>query len=125
MKDIETRGDIELFMRSFYEVMLNDPAISYIFTDVAKIDLEAHLPHLTDFWEQTLLHKGTYRKNVLQMHLDLNDKEWLTNEHFEVWLNHFTTTVDKLFRGENTERIKTRALSIASVMKIKMYPQKH
>ena len=125
MKDIETRGDIELFMRSFYEAMLNDPAISYVFTDVAKIDLEAHLPHLTDFWEQTLLRKGTYRKNVLQIHLDLNDKERLTNEHFEVWLNHFTTTVDKLFRGKNTERIKTIALSVASVMKIKMYPQKH
>ncbi|OIQ21128.1 MAG: hypothetical protein BM557_05085 [Flavobacterium sp. MedPE-SWcel] len=121
MRDLETRADIELFMKTFYEKLLADPKISYIFTDVAKIDLEAHLPHLTDFWEQSILRKGSYKKNVLQIHKDLNAKELLTNIHFETWLNHFNTTVDSLFVGDNTERIKTVALSIATVMKIKIY----
>ncbi|KAF2519608.1 group III truncated hemoglobin [Flavobacterium salilacus subsp. salilacus] len=121
MKDIETRADIELFMREFYGRLLADPAINYMFTDVAKIDLEEHLPHLADFWEQTLFYKGNYRKNVLQIHQELNDKETITDLHFEIWLSHFTTTADLLFCGNNTEKIKTRALSIASVIKIKIF----
>ncbi len=121
MKDIETREDIALLMREFYNRLLADPAISYIFTDVAKINLEAHLPHLTDFWELSVLHTGTYKKNVMQLHLDLNSKEKLTDTHFDVWLGHFNQSVDDLFSGSNAEKIKTRALSIATIMKIKIH----
>ncbi|MFL9836620.1 group III truncated hemoglobin [Flavobacterium sp. ST-75] len=121
MKDIETRNDIALLMREFYNRLLADPAISYIFTDVAKIGLEAHLPHLTDFWELSVLHTGTYKKNVMQLHLDLNSKEKLTDTHFDVWLGHFNQSVDDLFSGSNAEKIKTRALSIATIMKIKIH----
>lgn len=121
MKDIEIREDIALLMREFYNRLLADPAISYIFTDVAKINLEAHLPHLTDFWELSVLHTGTYKKNVMQLHLDLNSKEKLTDTHFDVWLGHFNQSVDDLFSGSNAEKIKTRALSIATIMKIKIH----
>ncbi|WP_297332703.1 group III truncated hemoglobin [Flavobacterium sp.] len=120
MHDIKTRDDLLLLMRAFYGRLLADPAISYIFTEIAKIDLEAHLPHLADFWEQTLFYTGGYKKNVLQIHLDLNAKEQLTAQHFEIWLNHFYAATDKNFTGANSERIKTRAASIATVMKIKL-----
>lgn len=121
MRDIETRKDIEILLQEFYNRLLKDNSISYIFTDVAKIDLEAHLPHLADFWEQVLFHTGGYRKNVLQIHLDLHAKEKLTDEHFETWLKHFYATTDSLYGGTNAEAIKTRALSVANVMKIKIY----
>lgn len=120
MTDIQTRADIELLMQEFYNRLLADPSISYIFTDVAKIDLPSHLPHLADFWEMTLFHTGGYRKNVMQLHLDLNTKEKLTNAHFDTWLSHFIATVDSLFTGEIAEITKTRALSIATIMKIKV-----
>ncbi|MXN90874.1 hypothetical protein GR160_06505 [Flavobacterium sp. Sd200] len=120
MKDIENREDLEKLLWEFYTRLLNDPGISYIFTDVAKINLETHMPSLTDFWEQSLFYTGNYRKNVMQMHLDLNEKERLTEIHFEIWLNHFNITVNDLFFGINSEKIKTRAQSIATVMKIKM-----
>lgn len=121
MKDIETRTDVELLMREFYNRLLADDSINYIFTDVAKIDLEAHLPHLADFWEQTLFHTGTYRKNVMQLHLDLNAQEKLTTAHFDTWLKHFNNTINLLFEGENVEKAKTRAQSIATIMQIKMH----
>ncbi len=120
MTDIQTRAHIELLMQEFYNRLLADPSISYIFTDVAKIDLPSHLPHLADFWQQTLFHTGGYRKNVMQLHLDLNAKEKLTNTHFDTWLSHFNGTVDTLFKGEIAELAKTRALSIATIMKIKV-----
>jgi hemoglobin len=121
MKDIENRADLEKLLWEFYSRLLKDPAINYIFTDVAKINLEEHMPSLTDFWEQSLLYKGCYRKNVMQVHLDLNSKERLTDEHFTIWLNHFNTTVDNLFNGATAERAKSRAESIATVMKIKLF----
>ena len=120
MKDIENRQDLELLLAEFYNKLLKDPAISYIFTDVANIDLAHHLPLLADFWELSIFHTGNYRNNPMQVHLDLNSKEKLTEEHFNIWLNHFYDTVDEHFEGLNAEKIKTRAVSIGTVMKIKL-----
>lgn len=120
MKDIESRADLELLLSTFYNRLLADESIAYIFTDVAKIDLQEHLPVITDFWELSLFHTGTYRNNPMQVHLDLNAKEKLTDNHFDSWLGHFNATTDELFTGDNAEKIKTRALSIATVMKIKL-----
>lgn len=119
MTDIQTRKDLEFLMDAFYEKLLHDSSIAFIFTDVAKINLETHLPHIVDFWEQNILNSGSYRNNVLKIHLDLNDKIKL-GSYFETWLSHFSTTIDNHFAGDNAEKMKTRALSIATVMKIKM-----
>ena len=121
MKDIENRQDLEVLLLAFYNRLLDDPAINYMFTHVAGINLEQHLPHIVDFWEHSLFYTGTYRKNVMQIHLDLNSKEKMTAVHFETWLNHFNTVTDLLFKGPNCEKSKTRAQSIATVMKIKIY----
>lgn len=120
MTDIQNRKDLELLMEQFYAQLLADDAISYVFTDVAQIDLPEHLPHIVDFWESVVLHTGNYQKNVLQVHLDLNQKENLTSEHFKVWLDHLHQTVDQNFAGTNAENLKTRSLSIATVMQLKM-----
>jgi len=47
--DIETRADIDDLMNRFYTRAINDETIGYIFTDVAKLDLEHHLPVIGDF----------------------------------------------------------------------------
>ena len=120
MEDIAKRLDLELLMAAFYRKLLNDPSISYIFIDVAQIDLENHLPHIVDFWEQNLLGTGSYRKNVLKIHLDLNALTPLMPAHFETWLAHLYAVADEMFKGENTDKLKTRALSIATVMQIKV-----
>jgi hemoglobin len=121
MKDIETREDLNILLSEFYNRLLQDPAINYMFTDVAKINLEQHLPHIVDFWEQSLFYAGSYRKNVLHIHMDLNRKEKITDKHFETWLSHFNIVTDLLFKGPNCEKAKTRAESIITVMKIKIY----
>ena len=120
MRDLESRADIYLVMSKFYKKLLADDNISFIFTEVAKIDLEPHLQDLADFWEQILFDTASYRKNVLQIHLDLNQKIKFTEEHFTIWLDYLQTTIDENFSGQIAENMKTRALSIATVMKIKM-----
>jgi hemoglobin len=119
-KDIANRDDLLLLMRSFYDKLLADPAISYIFTDIAKIDLEHHLPVLVDFWDSILFQSDTYHKNAMQPHIQLHQQSPLQKQHFEIWLRYFKQTVDELFEGEKAFIAKERATSIATVMQIKI-----
>lgn len=120
MKDIENKEDILQLVTLFYKKLLEDKSISYIFTDVVKIKLEEHLPILVTFWSQAVLGTGGYTNNLTQLHLDVNAKSYLSPELFTIWLNHFNTSVDELFLGEKSEQIKTQALSIGTVLQIKI-----
>ena len=120
MQDIQTQEDLYLLVDQFYKKLLSDITISYIFTDVVKIKIEDHLPILVTFWSQAILGTGGYKNNLTQIHLDVNAKEYLSPELFKIWLNHFDSTVDELFKGENSEKIKTQALNLATVLQIKI-----
>lgn len=118
-KDIENREDIDRLMLAFYKRAMVDDRIGYIFTDIAKLDLEHHLPIIGDFWETLLFRSGDYAKhgrNPLQVHGDLNEKTPLLPEHFERWLEIFSETADQNFVGETTDFIKLRAGAIAGRM---------
>ena len=121
--DIENREDLLQLVTSFYDKLLADPSISYLFTDVAKIDLDHHLPVLVDFWDMILFHSDTYQKNAMRLHMILNSQSPLNAEHFKTWLRYFNATLDELFEGEITEQAKQRAQSIATVMQLKIAQQ--
>ena len=118
-KDITNREDLFLLMETFYKKLLADNSISYLFTDIAKIDLTHHLLILVDFWDNILFQSNTYQKNVMQPHMALHQKSPLQKNHFETWLNYFNETTDDLFEGEIAFLAKERAKSIATVMQIK------
>ena len=85
--DIETRADCERLVRSFYGRALTDPIIGWLFTDVAKLDLEAHVPRITNFWETILLDAHSYGGGAFRPHLELNLKTPLKRGHFDRWLH--------------------------------------
>lgn len=120
MKDITTTEDLTLVMNMFYSKMLVDQQIGYIFTDVAKLNLEKHLPMLVSFWSNSLFHTGGYKNNVTQIHKDLNELETLTPKHFERWLELFNETIDTNFKGEMTNTMKLRAKQIAITIQAKL-----
>lgn len=124
MKDILSQDDLYIIVDEFYKKLLADERISYIFTDVVKIKIEEHLPILVTFWSQGILGTGGYTKNLTQIHLDINEKEYLSPELFTIWLTHFNKSVDENFKGEKAEKIKTQALSIATIMQIKISQKK-
>ena len=102
-RDIENREDIDLLMLNFYSKAMSDELIGYIFTDVAKLDLDHHLPIIGDFWETMLFRTGNYAKhgrNPLQAHGELNEKEPLLPEHFKRWLEIFEETITDNFSGD-------------------------
>lgn len=118
--DIENRSDIEALVNSFYSKVKRDEMLSPIFGEVAKIKWKNHLPIMYNFWENAVFHTGVYQGNPMEVHRQLNNKQSLTPLHFKRWTELFVYTVDDLFSGKNAESIKQRAISIATVMQIKL-----
>ena len=113
LPDIETRADCERLVRAFYERTLTDPIIGWIFTDVAGLDLEAHLPVVASFWETVLLGGQTYRGGTFAPHAAIHARIGLREGHFERWLSLWRTTVDERFAGERAEAAKAHAQRVA------------
>jgi hemoglobin len=118
--DIETRADCERLVRAFYGRALTDPIIGWLFTDVAKLDLEAHVPVLTDFWDTLLLGARTYDRGAFHPHAALHAKVGLRAGHFERWLALWYETVDELFAGPNAELSKAHAFRLASAFRMRL-----
>lgn len=113
LRDLADRDDVATLVRTFYGRAFEDELIGHIFTDVAHMDLDHHLPIMCDFWQTVLFNAGLYRRNALQLHYVLNAKHPLHEEHFERWLLLWTSTVDDLFAGPVAERAKLQATRIA------------
>lgn len=124
MRDIETKEDLTFLMDEFYSKMLKDEVVGYIFTDVAKLNLKEHLPSLTNFWENLLLNSNGYKKDVMDIHFKLNEKEELQPAHFNRWKELLTETVNKHYKGEKAERMLNSANSIAGIMQFKLNGKK-
>lgn len=119
-KDIATRKDIELLVDTFYDKVKKDAVIGFIFTDLAKVNWEKHLPIMYNFFENMLFYTGSYTGNPMELHKKINNYLQLTTEHFNQWESLFSNTVDELFEGEKAELAKQRAISISKIMQLKI-----
>jgi hemoglobin len=113
LKDIEDRTDCECLVRAFYGRAMSDAMIGYLFVEVAKLDLEAHVPAITSFWETVLLGAKTYNSSAFRPHAELHSRTRLRPGHFERWLVLWFETVDELFEGERANMAKIHALRVA------------
>jgi hemoglobin len=111
--DIANRSDCERVVRAFYARALADPIIGFIFVDVAQLDLEAHVPRITSFWETVLLGRQTYSGGAFAPHAALHARVRLRRGHFERWVWLWATTVDEHFAGPVAERAKAHAVRVA------------
>ncbi len=111
--DIATRDDCERLVRAFYEKALTDPVIGFLFTDVAKIDMDHHVPRITRFWETVLLGAQSYGGGAFRPHIELHLQTPLKRGHFERWLYLWSQTVDELFDGPVASTAKEHANRVA------------
>ncbi|TXD51286.1 MULTISPECIES: group III truncated hemoglobin [unclassified Polaribacter] len=119
--DISSRKDIKLIMTKFYDLLLLDEKMFPFFEEIVKENqLEHHLEIITDFWNDILFDTAIYQNNVMQKHLNKNAFVAFKKEHFTIWISYFSSTIDAFFKGENSERMKARAASIATIMQLKM-----
>jgi hemoglobin len=57
----------------------------------------------------------------MQKHLDKNAFVNFKKEHFTIWISYFFETIETFYLGDNSERMKSRAQSIATVMQLKLH----
>lgn len=115
--DIIGRNELELLINTFYDKVKGNSVIGFMF---AHVNWEKHLPIMYAFWENTLFYAGGYTGNPLKTHQALNKICPLNAAHFHAWQKLFIATVDELFEGEKAELAKQRAISISTVMQIKI-----
>lgn len=116
--DLQDRGDVTRLITEFYERAFADDLLGPVFVDIVRMDLQAHLPVMCDFWETVLFRAGTYRGNAFTVHVHLHQRPelgdaGLTAEMFARWLALWSATVDDLYAGPVAERAKIQAARIA------------
>lgn len=116
MKDIQNIENIILLVDSFYDKVNNDPLLSPVFNDIAKVNWEEHLPVMYSFWSAVLFETNTYKGQPLASHINLP----IDPGHFKRWLELFRQTVDENFKGEKADEAKYRADTIAVIFQTKL-----
>ncbi|MEI8075605.1 MAG: group III truncated hemoglobin [Bacteroidota bacterium] len=124
-KDISSRKDIEVLVAAFYEKVKIDEILGPVFTEVARVNWEKHMPIMCDFWENAILFTGTYQGNPMDLHIHLHKAMPLLQLHFNKWNQIFIKTVDSLFKGEKALLAKQRALKISEVLQSKILDHNH
>jgi hemoglobin len=122
-QDIQNEQDVKQLVDSFYSKVMVDEEIGYIFTDIAKISLQEHMPIMYDFWNSMLLHTATYHRNPMIKHIELHDKTPLLSIHFERWLMLWEETIKEHFEGEIANSAIKNAKNIARIMEMKINRQ--
>lgn len=123
-KDVLERADIEDIVARFYETMLKDPIVGFIFTDVVNIDLAHHLPLIVDFWSDSLFKENRYQGNPLRKHLEVHERMPLTPGHFTRWLYLFERAVNEKHTGPNADSMLSRAEMVAKSISASITAQK-
>jgi len=118
--DIRNKQDIIQIVNTFYEKVKQDPVIGHFFNDVMKVDWDKHLPKMYNFWDNVVFYTNNYTGNPMQVHKNIHALHSFKAADFKQWYQLFVATVDELFEGDNAELIKQRALSIATIMQIKI-----
>lgn len=114
--DIADRGDVAALLRDFYGRAFADDLLGPVFVDIARMDLEEHLPVMCDFWQTVLFRAGTYRGNALHPHQRLHARARLSPAHFARWLTLWRASVDDRYAGPKAELAKVQASRIAGAM---------
>ena len=114
LPDLDNPAAIDRLVDAFYGRVLSDPTLAPVFTEVARIDLDSHLPRIKAFWYRMVLGRPGYRRNMVARHAEVHARFPLRGRHFDRWLALFTRTLDERFAGPYADRARAVACSIAA-----------
>src|SRR5262245_42254685 len=110
--DLDSRQQIEGFVRDFYRDVAQDDLLGPVFA-VAHDDWPARTDTLTDLWCWQLPGEHGYEGNPLRAQEPLHARSALGTAQFERWLALFDETIDAHFSGPLAELAKQRARRMA------------
>ncbi|MEB2781986.1 group III truncated hemoglobin [Algoriphagus sp. C2-6-M1] len=122
--DIKSRKEVDFLVRRFYDQIRQHDTLGPIFNGVVK-DWDAHLTHLSDFWEMILLQTGpgAGKFNPVKVHrqVDAEVDNSIQQAHFGNWLELWFQTLDKYFEGENASYAKEHARRMAHMLFMRIW----
>ena len=116
LKPLKTRADIELLVNRFYDKLLADERIGYMFAHIVGSHWQKHLEKMYRFWESNIFDSDSYQGNPMLQHIKLHKRQAMSTEMFNLWLAYWQQTVTELFAGERAEKALFRAASIKDLM---------
>ena len=117
LPDLDSPGEIRRLVRHFYhDRLLRDPVMAPLFLEVARVDLEHHLPIIEQYWRKMLLGERGYQRHTMERHRALHARAPLRGEHFERWLAHFHAAVSAGWQGPCADRARHIATRVADNM---------
>ena len=116
LNDITTLEDIKLLVDTFYSKVQKVDFIGPIFNEKIGNRWPEHLEKMCRFWQTILLEVHAYSGSPFPPHKQLP----VTKEHFDRWMEIFTTTTDELFVGAIAEEAKLRAKNMAEMFNYKI-----
>lgn len=124
-RDLDGPQAISELVDAFYRKVLADPTLAPVFIDVARVDLDEHLPIIKAFWRRMLLGHHSYARNMVARHAAVHARFGLGQRHFDRWLALFTETVDERFAGPRAERARRLACTIAANLRDHLHAPEH
>lgn len=115
-RELATRSDVELLVRSFHRDAAMDELLGPIFS-AAHVNWDAHIATLTDFWVSQVLGERGYVVHPLRAHEPVHARTPFGDAHYERWLDLFVSTVDEHFIGNNAESATRRATKMATALR--------
>lgn len=113
--DIVDRDDIEHLVRDFYRAAAMDDLLGPVF-EAARVDWNAHIATLIDFWSWQLLGEPGYDGHPLRAHEPIHARTPLSHVHYQRWIALFCETIDESFRGPRADVAKGRGRKMAAAM---------
>ena len=117
MQDLDAPDAIDALVERFYARVLRDPLLAPLFTEVAGIDLDSHLPRTKASGRKTLLADPTYHRHMMARHRAVDARRPFEARHYARWLSLFETALDEGARGPAAERARRLARRIAGNMR--------
>ncbi len=116
LRDISTTVDIEKVVNQFYKKLRKNTRLSVFFKDKSEDQWQVHLQLMVSFWENVLFYSGEYAGNPLLVHRKVHIQQPTTAKDFQIWMRLFSQTIDSMYCGVNTERMKDHAQQISLIM---------
>ncbi|MEJ6796624.1 MAG: group III truncated hemoglobin [Flavobacteriales bacterium] len=127
MKRIEGREDINNIVRKFYGQVRENEILGPVFTNAIPAgEWDRHMEKITDFWDSAIFGSMTFKGNPATSHvnLDKNNDYKITQDHFSIWLNQWSETINEDYEGEIAENMKMRARKMATGLYLGMWHHK-
>ncbi len=91
-----------------------------VFLQDANIDVSAHLPRISLYWQKMLWGDRQYDTNMMKKHRVINVRSRFKTIHYQRWIAYFEQTAGESFAGEYTEKALRIANSVIHNMQSRM-----